>query len=80
MVGHVQARHDDADAPPAHGRDGHLALHLAELAAPAVARVGQEAHVVQLLEEEGFVLRTEGGSGREEGEEVGELALGNELF
>ena len=70
-LGHAQPRHDDGEPPPREGRHCGAVLDGREL-----RRAREDAHVVELLEEEGLVLASRGGLGWEEGEAVGELAEG----
>ena len=55
-VGHAQSRHHDAKPSPTHAADCDFLLHLAQLAATASPCRTEDSHVVELFEEEGFVL------------------------
>ena len=55
-VGHLQAGHDDAQPAAAEAAHGDLVLDLAQLAATAGPLGAQDAHVVQLLQEQRLVL------------------------
>lgn len=69
---HLQPRHHDAEAAAAEGGDGDFTGHIAELGSCGRRR-RQDAHVGELVEEEGGVFGAEGVEGWEEGEEVREL-------
>lgn len=65
MLGHPEARHDDGQPPPGERRDGDAILDRAEL------RGGrQDAHVVQLVQQELFGFPADGVVGREQAETV----------
>lgn len=70
-LGHAQAGHDDGEAAAGKGADGDVVLDGGELGGG-----GEDAHVVELCEEEVFVFAAGGVFGGEEGEAVGELADG----
>lgn len=70
-LGHAQACHDDGEAAAGKGADGDVVLDGGELGGG-----GEDAHVVELCEEEVFVFAAGGVFGGEEGEAVGELADG----
>lgn len=72
---HLQPRHHDAEAAAAEGGHGDFAGDVAELGSGGRRR-GQNAHVGELVEEEGGVFGAEGIMGREEGEEVREVPEG----
>lgn len=68
---HTQPRHDDGEPPPRKGTDGRAVLHRRQL-----RRRRQDAHVVQLVQEEVLVLTPGGVVGRQEGEAMRELPDG----
>ena len=67
VLGHVQARHEDGEAPAGEARDAHFALHVAEFDDEG----GEDAHVVEFFDQEFFVLEADGVGGGEVAEGVG---------
>lgn len=72
-LGHAQPCHDDGQAAAGKGTDGDVVLDGGQLGGG-----GEDAHVVELVEEQLFVFAAGGVVGGEEGEAVGELADGLE--
>ena len=68
-LGHLEAGHDDGEAAAGEGGDGDAVLDGAELGGGR-----QDAHVVQLVQQQLFGLPAHGVVGREQGEAMGELA------
>ena len=73
MFHHARPHHHDTQPSPRKTAHGDLLLDGAQPGALG-ARLLDDTNVVQLLEQDGFLLEAEGGVGRELGEEVGELA------
>lgn len=69
VLGHAEAGHDDGEAAAGEGGDGDAVLDGAELGGGR-----QDAHVVQLVQQQLFGLPAHGVVGREQGEAMGELA------
>lgn len=68
-LAHSEPGHHDGESASAEGGDGDVFFYFGELGCGG--RGGEDADVVQLFEEEGFVFVSKGGVGGEGGETVG---------